>query len=115
MFMSYNISRKKPSLGKFASGARCLRILGHPVRLRIMTLLATKEWSVNELAVELGISQSNLSQHLTLLKDREIIVARREGHQVFYRIGEKKVLVFLGLMEELFCREPLFPGEEGEE
>lgn len=111
IFMIKNIIKNKPSVGKYASGARCLRILGHPVRLRMMTLLAVKEWSVNELAVELGISQSNLSQHLTLLKDREIISARREGHQVFYRIGEKKILEFLRLMEELFCREPLFSGE----
>ncbi|MHB8543763.1 MAG: ArsR/SmtB family transcription factor [Leptospirales bacterium] len=112
--MNENILKNKSSPGKYASGARCLRILGHPVRLRIMTLLAAKEWSVNELAGELGISQSNLSQHLTLLKDREIIMARREGHQVFYGIGEKKVLVFLSLMEELFCREPLFSGETHE-
>ncbi len=106
--MDNDVLKNKSYLGKYALGARCLRILGHPVRLQIMRLLGTREWSVNELAIEVGISQSNLSQHLTLLKDRGIIVARREGHQVFYRIGDKKVLMFLGLMEELFCREPRF-------
>lgn len=97
---------KKPLEGKnFDLGARCLRILGHAVRLELILTLSKGESSVNDLARELGISQSNLSQHLALLKDRNIIVSRRAGHQVFYRIEDHRILDFLGLMEELFCRD----------
>ena len=97
---------------KYASGARCLRILGHPVRLSLLRMLFEREWSVNEMARELEISQSNLSQHLTLLKDRGIIASLRDGHQVFYGIVDRRVLQFLELMDELFCRERPSGGEE---
>lgn len=89
----------------FDSGARCLRILGHTIRLKLILILSRGEQSVNALARELGISQSNLSQHLALLKDRNIIVSRRSGHQVFYGIDDRRILDFLSLMEELFCRD----------
>lgn len=89
----------------FDSGARCLRILGHAIRLKLILTLSRGEQSVNDLARELGISQSNLSQHLALLKDRNIIVSRRSGHQVFYGIDDRRILDFLSLMEEFFCRD----------
>ena len=110
--MDYNNNGFRTSLAKFDSGARCLQILGHPVRLRLLKMLSGGEWSVNELALELGISQSNLSQHLTLLKDRGIIVSRREGHQVFYGISDRRVHDFLELMEVLFCRDVYAGGKE---
>jgi DNA-binding transcriptional ArsR family regulator len=100
------IELQKTFRGKnFDSGARCLRILGHAIRLELILTLSRGEQSVNDLARELGISQSNLSQHLALLKDREIIVSRRAGHQVFYGIDDRRILDFLALMEELFCRD----------
>ena len=100
------IEFKKTAQGKdFDSGARCLRILGHAIRLKLILALSRGEQSVNGLAKELGISQSNLSQHLALLKDRDIIVSRRAGHQVFYGIDDRRILDFLALMEELFCRD----------
>ncbi len=112
MFMNYNSSEPRTVSLKYASGARCLRILGHPVRLSLLKMLFEREWSVNEMARELEISQSNLSQHLTLLKDRGIIASRREGHQVFYGIVDRRVFQFLELMDELFCRDRRSGGEE---
>ena len=91
--------------GKASKGARCLRILGHPARLSVIAILAEGERSVNDLAGLVGVSQSNLSQHLALLKDRGIIDSVREGHQVFYRIANPRVMEFMRLMEELFCHE----------
>lgn len=109
--MNTNIIKPRTTSLKYASGARCLRILGHPVRLCLLKMLFEREWSVNEMARELEVSQSNLSQHLTLLKDRGIIASRREGHQVFYGIVDRRVFQFLELMDELFCRDRRSDGE----
>ena len=66
--------------------ARCLKVLAHPIRLMIIHLLGEGELSVQELEKAVGISQSSVSQHLGLLKDKEILESRRVAQQVFYRL-----------------------------
>ncbi len=104
------VEDKKPMTAKIqpskaSKGARCLRILGHPARLSVIAVLSEGSRSVNDLAGLVGVSQSNLSQHLSLLKDKGIIDSVRDGHQVFYRIANPRVMEFMSLMEELFCHE----------
>lgn len=89
---------------KVLRGAQCLRVLGHPVRLQLLTVLMEGERSVNSLAQELGVSQSNLSQHLALMRDKGILESRRDGHLVLYRLGDSRIPEFFALMEEVFCR-----------
>jgi ArsR family transcriptional regulator len=89
---------------KVMRGARCLRVLGHPVRLQLLLELMEGERSVNDLARALGVTQSNLSQHLALLREKGILASRREGHQVFYSLGDARIPHFFSLMEEIFCR-----------
>ena len=55
--MKQNSAESRTMSLKYASGARCLRILGHPVRLSLLKMLFEREWSVNEMARELEISQ----------------------------------------------------------
>ena len=68
--------------------ARCLKVLAHPIRLMIIHLLGEGELSVQELEKAVGISQSSVSQHLGLLKDKEILESRRVAQQVFYRLRD---------------------------
>jgi ArsR family transcriptional regulator len=89
---------------KVLRGARCLKILGHPVRIQLLDILTAGERSVTSLARDLGISQSNLSQHLSLLRDKGVLECRREGHLVFYRLADSRISEFFALMEEIFCR-----------
>ena len=95
---------KSPDEKKMTRGARCLRVLGHPVRLQLLMELMEGERSVNDLAGVLGVTQSNLSQHLALLREKGILASRREGHQVFYSLGDSRIPHFFSLMEEIFCR-----------
>ena len=81
-----------------------MRVLGHPVRLQLLMELMEGERSVNDLARALGVTQSNLSQHLALLREKGILASRREGHQVFYSLGDARIPHFFSLMEEIFCR-----------
>ncbi len=90
------------NLGK---AGRCLRVLAHPARLLIIHLLGQGERSVQELAKEVGISQSSISQHLNLLKDKDILESRRAAQQVFYRLKNPRLLELATLTRELFCKE----------
>ncbi|MCB1198577.1 MAG: helix-turn-helix transcriptional regulator, partial [Deltaproteobacteria bacterium] len=50
------------------------------------------------------VSQSTLSQHLSIMQSRGILVRRKEGTQVFYDVSDQKIFQFLALVEELFCK-----------
>jgi len=89
---------------KLERAARCLKVLAHPTRLRIIHLLGEGELSVQELEKAMGISQSNVSQHLSLLKDKEILESRRAAQQVFYRLRDPRVLQLTAITRELFCK-----------
>jgi ArsR family transcriptional regulator len=95
----------KQTQERLEKAARCLRALAHPSRLAIIHLLGQGERSVQELEKVLGASQSNVSQHLNLLKDKEILVSRRSAQQVFYRLANPRLLDLIGLTRELFCKE----------
>ena len=84
--------------------ARCLKVLAHPIRLRIIHLLGEGELSVQELERAMGISQSSVSQHLSLLRDKEILESRRVAQQVFYRLRDPRLLQLTAITRELFCK-----------
>ena len=84
--------------------ARCLKVLAHPIRLMIIHLLGAGELSVQELEKAVGISQSSVSQHLGLLRDKEILESRRVAQQVFYRLRDPRLLQLTAITRELFCR-----------
>ena len=71
--------------------ARVIRILGHPLRLRILEALEDSERNVADLQDELGTAQAVVSQQLSILRSEGVVGARRDGPRVFYRIVEPKV------------------------
>ncbi|MBN1794808.1 MAG: helix-turn-helix transcriptional regulator [Candidatus Omnitrophica bacterium] len=73
--------------------ADILRSIAHPDRLQILMLLSeNKELSVSEIQDAIGIKQSITSQHLTILKNRGVLVSRRSGNATLYSLTDKKVL-----------------------
>jgi len=89
---------------RLEKAARCLKVLAHPTRLMIIHLLGDGERSVQELEKALGVSQSSISQHLNLLKDKEILESRRVAQQVFYRLRTPRLLELTAITRELFCK-----------
>jgi ArsR family transcriptional regulator len=85
--------------------AHCLKAMAHPFRLTILALLAEGERNVQDLTRELGTTQSNVSQHLSQMRLRNLVSDRREGNQVFYSVRNPKVLKLMALMREVFCGE----------
>jgi DNA-binding transcriptional ArsR family regulator len=78
--------------------ARRFRVLGEPVRIKLLDRLRDGEASVNELADALGTSQQNVSKHLALLAEAGILGRRKAGTHVYYRIVDAGVF---GLCEEV--------------
>jgi len=83
---------------------RSLKALSHPIRLKILCILGYEEVSVQDIVERIGTSQSNISQHLAILRDKEILVTRKDANRVLYRIGDKRTLHLFKMMRELFCR-----------
>ncbi len=82
--------------------ARCMKALAHPLRLKVIVALNDRELSVQELVEAVGTTQSNVSQHLTIMRDKHILSSRREANQVFYRVGDCKVLDLIALTRTVF-------------
>lgn len=72
-----------------------LKALAHPHRLQIVEELGDREMDVNTLQEALGISHSNVSQHLAILRAHKIVTERREGRFVFYRLKHPEIATWL--------------------
>jgi DNA-binding transcriptional ArsR family regulator len=80
--------------------ARVIRVLGHPLRLRMLEVLETGEHHVTHLVRASGATQALVSQHLAILRAEGVVGARRDGLRVFYRITEPKVHRILACIRE---------------
>src|SRR5918996_5005407 len=73
----------------YALKAQFFRVLGHPVRIRILELLTARgEMNVGELQAELNLDSSGTSQHLAALRQLGVLDSRRAGTNVHYRIRD---------------------------
>jgi len=71
---------------QFISEAEVLKVLGHPIRLKIVAGLCTRECNVKHIWECLGLPQATVSQHLALLKHKGIIEGKRDGVEVHYSV-----------------------------
>jgi ArsR family transcriptional regulator len=83
--------------------SRSLKAMSHPLRLKVLCTLGDRELSVQELVDEVGTSQSNISQHLGIMRDKGILKARKNANKVYYRVGDSRTLKLISLMQEVFC------------
>lgn len=98
---------KTKELEKLAQSAQeaseGLKALAHPTRLLTVCYIGEGEKSVGDLETYLGTTQSNISQHLAKLRDRDILTTRKDGNQVFYRLKDRKVLNLITSLQALYC------------
>jgi DNA-binding transcriptional ArsR family regulator len=83
--------------------SRSLKAISHPLRLKILCTLGDQEVSVQDIVERVGTSQSNISQHLAILRDKGILSARKDANRVYYRVSDARTLQLIGLMREVFC------------
>ena len=82
--------------------ANIFQALSHPTRIAILEGLREGELSAGAIQERLGIEQANLSQHLAILRSRQIVANRKEGNQVFYSLRHRVLLKVLDLMRQYF-------------
>ena len=83
-----------------------LRSLASRHRLMILCNLIDGEMSVGELVQRLGLTQSNLSRHLAMLREEGLVATRREGTSIYYRIASPRARALLAELYRLFCADP---------
>jgi len=83
--------------------AQSMKAMAHPLRLKILCTLGGQEVSVQEIVELVGTSQSNISQHLAILRDKGILSSRKDANRVYYKVGDDRTLRLIGMMREVFC------------
>jgi len=83
--------------------ARAMKAMSHPLRLKILCVLGDKEVSVQEIVEYVGTTQSNISQHLGILRDKGVLRSRKDANRVYYRVSDTRTLQLIGMMREVFC------------
>jgi ArsR family transcriptional regulator len=83
--------------------SRAMKAMSHPLRLKILCVLGDKEVSVQDIVDNVGTSQSNISQHLAILRDKGVLKTRKDANRVYYRVGDTRTLRLIGMMREVFC------------
>ena len=83
--------------------SRSIKAMSHPLRLKILCILGDSEFSVQDIVDTVGTSQSNISQHLGILKDKGVLATRKEANKVFYRVSDERTLKLLEMMRDVLC------------
>ena len=82
--------------------AEIFQALGHPTRIAIVEALRDGEVSAGHLIEQLGLEQANASQHLSVLRSKQIVTSRKDGNQVFYTLRDPILVEVLDIMKRYF-------------
>jgi DNA-binding transcriptional ArsR family regulator len=86
--------------------ARAMRAIAHPLRLKILCVLGAEELSVQDIVEAVGTSQSNVSQHLAILREKGILKPRKNANRVYYSVSDQRTLQLIVTMREVLCSSP---------
>jgi|WetSurMetagenome_2_1015567.scaffolds.fasta_scaffold19091_4 ArsR family transcriptional regulator, virulence genes transcriptional regulator len=85
--------------------AEISKTLAHPLRLAILHNLKGGEKTVNQLTQIIGASQSNISQHLAILRQRQIVKTRKDGTNIYYRVASPKISQACDMVREVLIEQ----------
>ena len=83
--------------------AVAMQAMSHPSRIKILCLLSSGEQMVQDITDAIGTSQSNISQHLGILKACGMIVSRKEATKTYYSIEDPRIFKMISLTRDVFC------------
>lgn len=89
---------------------KLLKTLANPDRLLLLCQMTQGELCVRDLENLLSIRQPTLSQQLTVLREEQLVITRREGKQIFYSIASQQAMAVMVVLQEQFCK----PGKQEE-
>ena len=82
--------------------AEFFKALAHPLRISILDALRDGELTVNEISQLFEVEAANASQQLSILRNRNIVTARKEGSSVYYSVSDKAVFKLLDVARDIF-------------
>jgi DNA-binding transcriptional ArsR family regulator len=82
--------------------AEIFQALAHPTRIAIVEALREGEMSAGQLIEAIGLEQANASQHLAVLRSKQVVVNRKEGNQVFYALRDPVLIKVLDILKRYF-------------
>jgi ArsR family transcriptional regulator, virulence genes transcriptional regulator len=85
--------------------AEVSKTMAHPLRLAILHCLKDGEKTVNDLTQTTGASQSNVSQHLALMRQRQIVKTRKAGSNIYYRVASPKISQACDMVREVLMEQ----------
>jgi ArsR family transcriptional regulator len=104
------LNESEADLKVYELQAEVCQILANPKRLRIVHLLKGVELSVGEIVTAMGIPKANASQHLSIMRQKGIVLSRRDGTSIYYRLSSPKITEACTLMREVLLT--LLAGQE---
>ena len=81
--------------------AEICKVFSNPIRLEILNLLRDKEMSVTELIHTSKLSQANISQHLSIMKSKGIVVSKRNGKNIYYKLSNPKIVKAFDIIRDV--------------
>src|SRR5207245_8611584 len=99
--LDWNQKVRMPVDDLFSFHADMCKMLSSAVRLKVIHYLGEEEKSVGELARLCEVPQATLSQHLALMRQRGMLLTRKEGTSIYYRLANPKMLKAYNLMREI--------------
>jgi DNA-binding transcriptional ArsR family regulator len=82
--------------------AEFFKALAHPLRISILDALREGELTVNEISQRFEVEPANASQQLAVLRNRNIVITRKDGANVYYSVSDKSILNLLDVAKEIF-------------
>ena len=89
----------------FELHADVCKVFSNAKRLEVLNILRDKEMTASDLIERIGLSKANLSQHMSILKSKGVVVSRREGVNIYYRISNSKIIQACDLMREVLLEQ----------
>ena len=81
--------------------AEVCKVFSNPTRLEILNLLRDEELSVTELIAKTKLNQANISQHLSIMKSKGIVISDRKGKNIYYRLTNPKIIKAFDIIREI--------------
>ena len=81
--------------------AEICKVFSNPIRLEILNLLRDKKMFVTELIYQTKLSQANISQHLSIMKSKGIVVSERNGKNIYYKLSNPKIIKAFDIIKEV--------------
>ena len=83
--------------------AEICKVFSNPTRLEILNLLRDEEMSVTELIEKTKLSQANISQHLSIMKSKGIVISDRKGKNIYYKLSNPKIVRAFDIIREVLA------------